>query len=128
MVCRLCLKKVKTKSSSTSNLWSHLGNNHPIQHRDLKSAGDGHRHRGKTSDPTSQTAVTQYALYSKASPRYKEITAAITYYIVKDMHALYSVSKPGFRHLMKTCDRRYEVPSPQFFKRSAIPTLYDKVS
>ena len=62
--------------------------------------------------------------YDRKSKKWKEITDDITYLICKDSLPIYTVEKPGFKRLITSLDSRYEIPSPSYFSKTAIPTLY----
>ncbi|XP_051787617.1 E3 SUMO-protein ligase ZBED1-like [Erpetoichthys calabaricus] len=69
-------------------------------------------------------AFTNATQYEKSSRRWKEITDAICYYIAKDMTPLATVERSGFKHLVKTLDRKYTVPSRSHFSTTALPDMY----
>lgn len=71
-------------------------------------------------DPTH--ASTNVAQYEKDSRRWKEITDAICYYIANDMVPL--VEDSMFKHLVKTLDKKYTVPSRPYFPQTALPNMY----
>ena len=62
--------------------------------------------------------------HDKNSKRWKNITNAVTVYLAKDMVPIYTVEKPGFKQLISTLDRQYELPSRKYFTKTTIPTLY----
>ncbi|XP_039519610.1 E3 SUMO-protein ligase ZBED1-like [Pimephales promelas] len=82
------------------------------------------------SQPSEQVSIVQafasVTPYEKGSKRHKEITDAITNHICKDMVPAYIVSKDGFRRLIQTLDKRYQLPSRTHFTRVAIPEMYEK--
>ncbi len=45
---------------------------------------------------------------------------------VTNLHS-YIVEKKGFRKMMSAFDKRYEVPSRNYFSRTGIPALYETV-
>lgn len=63
--------------------------------------------------------------HSASSDKHKKITDAVGMFIAKDMQPFSVVRDVGFRHLMKTLDPRYVVPSRTFFSNSVIPNLYE---
>ena len=67
------------------------------------------------------------AAYAPNSKNAKDLTAAITYYISKDMLPFRTVERPGFLKLMKVAVPHYRVPSRTFFSKSEIPKLYNQV-
>lgn len=64
--------------------------------------------------------------YPTTSPRHKEITDAIAFHLAKDMAPVTTVAKDGFKKLIQTLDKRYCVPSRNYFSHVAIPALYNK--
>lgn len=124
-VCRLCSKKVATKARNTSNLYSHLRNHHSAEYNVVKEV----RAPSKTppplsTQPTITDAVTLATKYTRNSKRWKELTDAVAFCITKDMLPIYTVEKPGFKQLLTKFDSRYQLPSRNYFSRTAIPGLY----
>lgn len=64
--------------------------------------------------------------YCATSDKYKKITRAVGAFIAKDLQPFSVVEDEGFRHLVKTLDPRYVVPSHTHFSGVIIPDLYDK--
>ncbi len=58
--------------------------------------------------------------YDKKSPKWKEITAAVTNYIAKDMAPVNAVEKPGFKKRINTLDPKYGLPGHKFFAEKAL--------
>lgn len=96
------------------------------------------RAAGKPSDatgPSSSTVVTQtleqvfkrQAAYAPTSKNAQDLTAALSYYIAKDMMPFQIVERPGFLRLMKVAVPHYKVPSPTLFYKTEIPNLYNQV-
>ena len=46
-------------------------------------------------------------------------------YLAKDMVPIYTVEKHGFKWLISTLDKQYELPSRKYFTKTAIPALYN---
>ena len=124
----ICSKKVKTKCSSTTNLWSHLSQMHPSEFIRSKPPKKATTTSSKPSVTKDSGTLAAFIPYGKDSPRAKQITAAVTYCVAKDMLPTHAVEKPGLTHLIKTLDKQYQLPSSQHFKRTAIPALYAQVS
>lgn len=78
----------------------------------------------KTTQVSITQAFTNATQYEKDSRRWKEITDAISYYIAKNMAPIATVERSGFKHLVKTLDRRYTVPSRPHFSQTALPNMY----
>lgn len=64
--------------------------------------------------------------YNKNSKRHTEITSAITYCLAKDMMPIHTVEKKGFKKLLIVLDKRYQIPSCNYFSQVAIPQLYEQ--
>ena len=128
VICMHCYAHVKTKTGNTMNLLNHLQRHHKIQY---EQATRDKPKKKKSGQQTTQTSITQ-ALYNatpypNTSRRYKEITEAVTYYFAKDMASINTVQNDGFKHLVKTLDKRYELPSRNYFSRTALPAMYIKI-
>ena len=52
------------------------------------------------------------------------LTKSVTYWLAKDSQPEYAVEKPGFKHMLKVFNPRYESPGCNYFSRIAIPKLY----
>ncbi|XP_076837705.1 E3 SUMO-protein ligase ZBED1-like [Brachyhypopomus gauderio] len=64
--------------------------------------------------------------YERGSKRQREITDAITFHLVKDMVPMNTVTKEGFKKMLRTLDKRYELPSRTYFSQVGIPQMYEK--
>ncbi|XP_055727575.1 uncharacterized protein LOC129816752 isoform X5 [Salvelinus fontinalis] len=64
--------------------------------------------QNKPPTQTLQEAFSHSTPYGKESQRWKEITAAVTTYVCKDMAPIYTVEKRGFRELVLTLDPRQD--------------------
>ncbi len=62
--------------------------------------------------------------YIRKSPRWIEITRAITVYLCKDMVPFQTVERRGFKAMIRAIDPRYEVPSRKYFTETEMPKLY----
>lgn len=85
--------------------------------------------KSKTLPSLQQQSVSQsfasVTPYDTTSKHYREITAAITRYLAKDMMPINTVTKDGFVSLITKLDRRYQIPSRTYFSQVAIPKMYD---
>ena len=127
--CRKCRAVVCTKTGNTTNLISHLKHNHvDIYHKfnEERTPRASSTKSEAKKDLTKQASIESLLPYDKKSKRHIENTDAVTYYLAKDMVPFYSVGKEGFQNLMKKMDRRYKIPSRNYFSDTAIPELYDK--
>ena len=104
-VCRTCYRKVSSSCSS------------PLTMSEKRPA----------NQPSLPESFERVQKYERKGKRWKELTNAVTYFLAKDCQALYTVEKPGFKKLLDTFDSRYEIPSRNYFSRTALPTLYAQV-
>lgn len=128
-VCHLCHRKVRTRGSNTSNLFSHLRTTHAKEYSIVKDAKQTKKvkstEKGESSEQLSIVqALGRNEKYSRSSKRWAEVTDAITYCMAKDLMPIYSVEKEGFQRLVSTLDRKYELPGRKYFSQTAIPRLY----
>ncbi|XP_038860759.1 E3 SUMO-protein ligase ZBED1-like [Salvelinus namaycush] len=139
-VCRTCNNnKITAKGDNTSNLLSHLHDQHPLLYSECKSGRlQSGRAAGKPSDatvPSSSTAGIQtlqqafkrQAAYAPTSKNAQGLTAALSYYIAKDMMPFQIVEKPGFLRLMKVAVTHYKVPSQTLLSKTEIKDLNNQV-
>ena len=130
-ICRTCSQKVPSKNGSTSNLLSHLRTKHANLYLEAQSSMAGSSSRASDSRPADQPSIVDsiesIQKYERGSRRWKELTDAIVYYIAKDSQPLYTVQKSGFIRLVRSFDKRYELPDRSYFSRTALPALYAKV-
>lgn len=130
--CRECRKSVATKGSSTTNLYHHLQLRHKVQYEEcvkLRAVAQ----TAKSSEvpavkqTTLQHSYTRAVPYDTKSEKWGEITKAVAYHIAKDMVPISTVEQEGFIQLLKTLDRRYQLPSRKYFTREALPKMYTDV-
>jgi len=55
----------------------------------------------------------------------KDLTAALSYFIAKDMMPFQIVERPGFLRLMKVAVPHYKVPSRNFFTKTEKPQMFN---
>ena len=122
-VCRACKKAVQAKGGNTTNLLTHLRDHHPDLYAEAVPASS----RSSRRQPTLQEVVAKGKAYDSKSLRAQELNRAVMYFIAKDMQPLYTVEKPGFRHLISTLDARYNIPSRKYFTKRELPKLYCEV-
>lgn len=126
-ICRIgnCRMKVKTKQSSTSNLYSHLRKHHPQEYEAVRPPKA--KKKSLAASKTIEEAFKQSIKLPRNSKEHKEITKAITYYLAKDMRPMYSVELLGFQRMINALNPRYDLPSRSYFSRTAVPSLYIEV-
>ncbi|XP_037124783.1 E3 SUMO-protein ligase ZBED1-like [Syngnathus acus] len=125
ILCKICFIKVAATGGNTSNLLHHLCRRHVSEYEEcmkLKTAP----FTSAGNQRTIQETTTRGAPYDRKSKRWTDITNAITIHLAKDLVALNTVEKEGFKHMIKTLDPRYEVPNRKYFSQVAIPNLYEK--
>ena len=137
-VCRICRMQVRAKAGNTSNLLSHLKNKHPIAYKEVRldkekeESEKQSRMADSRQQPTLSSVVSANQPYERNGRRWTDLTDAITNWIAEDGLPLYVVEKSGFKKMMAVFDRRYNVPSRNYFSRTGIPVLYqttwDRVS
>ena len=117
---RHCHKSVLTKRSNTSNLFSHLQDNHSEIYAELVA-------QRPANQPTIGEAIQRGKCYEAGSKRAKELDHAVTYFITKDMQPFYTVEKPDFQKMVNVFDPNYTLPSRNYFSEKEIPRLYSQV-
>ena len=129
-VCKLCNSCVSAKYGNTSNLYSHLKNQHQDAYAQVLKQSKGKQRLSTDSSHSSTEQPSIVECFQKntklnvKSKEHKELTKAITYWLAKDMHPTYSVEKAGFRKMIQKFNPRYELPSRHHFSHIAIPVLY----
>lgn len=130
VLCRSCLTKIATKQGSTTNMFHHLKQHHRVLHEECmtmrETPGTSQSSQNKPKQSLIADAFSSVTPYESTSTRHKEITDAITYHIAKDMVPVYTVSKEGFKKMVRTLDKRYKIPSRTHFNQVAIPKLYNE--
>ena len=134
-ICRTCYRKVSSKNGNTSNLLAHLRTSHSKLYSEAKasmgssscSSPSTTSEKRPANQPSLPESFERVQKYERKGKRWKELTNAVTYFLAKDCQALYTVEKPGFRKFLDTFDSRYEIPSRNYFSRTALPTLYAQV-
>ena len=119
-------KGAPAKGGNTSNLLTHLRDHHPDLHAEA-IPHSSHTAKATKRQPTLHEVVDKSKRYDPKSSRAQELNRAIAYYIAKDMQSLYTVEKPGFRHLIHTLDPKYNLPSRKYFTKQEIPRLYTEI-
>ncbi|KAM3850215.1 E3 SUMO-protein ligase ZBED1-like [Diretmus argenteus] len=127
--CKVCLKAVSSKDSSTTNLFQHLEKNPTPEWEQCVALRAQEKEPAKTPPATKQlTLAASFAHgvpYSKTDAKWKRITDAVAFHIAKDMVPIYTVGKAGFKHMLNVIDSRYQLPSRKHFGDIVLPRLYD---
>ncbi|XP_077095961.1 E3 SUMO-protein ligase ZBED1-like [Siphateles boraxobius] len=108
-VCKLCLAHVAYSKGNTSNMSKYIQRKHP-----------------DITLPEHRSVERPEQTYRASSEKHSKITGALGVFIAKDLQPFSVVEDVGFKHLMKTLDPRYAVPSRTYFSAVVIPGLYDK--
>ena len=131
-VCLYCKRPVVARDRNTSNLFSHLRTKHPDKYEvavKAKKQQQGKKGKCRKSPSTSTMGIkesfAQMGRYDRKSKQRKKLTDSVTVYLAKDMVPIYTVEKPGFKQLVDTFDKQYELTSRKYFTKTAIPTLYN---
>ncbi len=137
VLCKSCRKTVVnvTSRGNATNLHSHLEHKHMELFEDFrkckaistKTANEKPSNNKGAVQTTIDQSFTNATFYGKTSKRHKELTDAVIRFLanVKDMMAVNTVSKEGFVGLINKLDRRYQLPSRNYFSHVAIPQMYD---
>lgn len=126
--CKVCLKAVSTKDSSTTNLFQHLEKNHTPEWEQcvaLRAAQENEKPPPAPKQVTLAASFSRGVPYGKTDVKWKRITDAVAFHIAKDMVPIYTVEKAGFKHMLNVIDSRYELPSRKHFGDVVLPRLYN---
>ncbi|KAK0138123.1 Zinc finger BED domain-containing protein 1 [Merluccius polli] len=125
VICKACFSLVAAPQGNTTNLYQHLKRHHKVQYDE---AMQGKKSESRSTTQTSITDTLHNATpYPHNSSRSKEITEAIAYHLAKDMVPINTVERDGFRKMLHTLDKRYSIPSRNYFSYVALPAMYKKV-
>jgi hypothetical protein len=109
--CLTCKTQVANKGGNTSNLFTHLKQKHPVLHaeaikcQESNVAASSKIHEKQPKLPNA-LPLPKLQVNSRESMKYHR---AVGYHLAKDMVPIYTVEKPGFRHMMSVLNPRYEV-------------------
>ncbi|KAI4819740.1 hypothetical protein KUCAC02_004976 [Chaenocephalus aceratus] len=115
-VCKVCRTQIKYLGGNTTNLRNHRSRFHCEK---LTSATK------KTADPAQQRIDEVPSTFPPNSEKAKTITQSVAAFIAKDLRPYSVVENAGFRHLLKTPEPRYKLPSRSHFTENVIPALYN---
>ncbi|KAF3856034.1 hypothetical protein F7725_016757 [Dissostichus mawsoni] len=79
----------------------------------------------KTADPAQRRIDETLSTFPPNSEKAKKITQSVAAFIAKDLRPYSVVENAGFRHLLKTLEPRYKLPSRSHFTENVIPALYN---
>lgn len=107
-----------------TNLFYHLKTKHVTEHQPYCQATQptprsSLQNAGQKKQEVIQISIKQSfskgTPYSRKSPRWIEMTGAITVYLCKDTVPFQTVERRGFTATIRDIDPRHEVPSRKFF-------------
>uniref|UniRef100_A0A3Q2TAZ2 BED-type domain-containing protein n=1 Tax=Fundulus heteroclitus TaxID=8078 RepID=A0A3Q2TAZ2_FUNHE len=113
-VCKTCHTKIK-HVGNTTNFTNHVDRWHP----ELASTTT---QKVDTSQPRIDQSLV--STLPQNSERAKRITRCVACFIAKDLRPYSVVENAGFRHMLKTLEPRYKLPTRATFTDSALPALY----
>uniref|UniRef100_A0A3B4U3F6 BED-type domain-containing protein n=1 Tax=Seriola dumerili TaxID=41447 RepID=A0A3B4U3F6_SERDU len=131
--CKRCYKVCLAKGGKTSNLSKHLKDNHADLFKDFSQERQVIMLFTSSlvtpptqKQPTLQDVFQQHMKYPKDSEDAKRLNRAVAEFICMDQVPIYSVEKAGFRNLVHNLDKKYDLPSRNFFMYNEIPKIYDE--
>ena len=131
ILCRVCGATILAKSGNTTNLFYHLKAKHAIEYQECQAmqpkTSSSRKNVGQKQELTQssiQQSFSKGTPYNRNSPRWIEITRAITVYLCKDMVPFQTVERRGFIAMIRAIDPRYEVPSRKYVTETEMPKLY----
>ncbi len=86
--------------------------------------------RGTSKEVRGQLSIaegfTRGQPLDRSSPRWAQITTAVTRFIAKDMQPYSTVNDCGFRHLLQVLEPRYTPPDRKLLATKYMPALYEQ--
>ncbi|XP_036940317.1 E3 SUMO-protein ligase ZBED1-like [Acanthopagrus latus] len=131
VICKECHRVVSAPKGNTTNLFNHLKTHHKQKYDEcMKAKANAGPPNPRQCPAPTQTTITatlhRATPYPSTSQRHAEITDAITFYLAKDMCPISAVSNKGFKSMVKILDKKYVIPSRNYFSKVALPALYEK--
>ena len=119
-VCKICGAKIKNHGNTTNV------KNHVLRfHREVfASTTTTVVVTSSHCQPNIKEALT--ATLPSNSVRAKKITRSVACFIAMDLRPYSVVENAGFRHMMKTIEPRYKLPSRTTLTDSEVPALYNE--
>lgn len=119
---------------NTTNLASHLKTQHPfiyVKAGFMCKKRGGEKQKLVASRESGQQSITEVlnltTKFPASSKRSKELTDAVAYFIAKDRQPISVVQGPGFKHMIKAFEPRYQVPHRKTFTEKILPEHFIKV-
>lgn len=122
VLCRSCRRIVPARTGNTTNLFNHLEKHHKVLFEESQAIKKSKTGTSSFHDKQKQGRIDD----AFSSIMHQEITDAITSHIAKDMLPVYSVTKEGFKKMIRTLDKRYKIPPRNYLSGKAIPKLYNE--
>ena len=131
-MCRSCGKSVPAKGGNTTNLLTHLRDHHPDLYPEAslkvaKKSATAASSANENRQPTLLQSIERSVKYGVHSSVALELNRTVTYFLAKDVQPMYTVERPGFKHLVAKLNPRYELPSRKHFSEYELPKLYNHV-
>ncbi|XP_077411679.1 E3 SUMO-protein ligase ZBED1-like isoform X2 [Vanacampus margaritifer] len=135
VICKTCHRKIATSDSNTSNLFYHLKTRHEelyIESVRMRQSINGPSQPQSNGAKKSELrgrkeSFTKFVVYDEQSRRHREITDAISVFIIsEDTASAHTVEKKGFRALIKTLDPKYNMPDRKHFSDVQLPRMYEE--
>lgn len=127
VLCKDCGRIVSAPQGNTTNLYNHLKKNHLGKYDECmkrKVPKPPHIRPKHPAQTTINATLNLATPYASTSRRHQEITQAVAIYIAKAMAPINTVNNEAFKEMIKTLDKRYEMPSRNYFSKVALPALY----
>lgn len=116
-VCKICHTKIKY-FGNTTNLRNHVSRFHSEKLTPTTAK--------ETLDPAQPRIDEKLSILPPNAEKAKRITQSVAAFIAADLRPYSVVENPGFRHLLKTLEPRYKLPSRSHFTEKVIPALYNQ--
>lgn len=127
ILCKTCRRIVPAPQGNTTNLFNHLKFHHLEKYNQcMRSKAPLPRATGPMQTTISAT-LHSATPYLRTSQRHAEITNEIAIYLAKAMAPISTVENKAFKKMIHTLDKRYEIPSRNYFSKVALPSLYNQL-
>ena len=132
VLCKTCRRIVATSRGNTTNLRQHLKKHHGHLYEEClvktgekqNTTSDDARAQSTSKQTTLHDSFASVTPYETSSRRHRELTESVTFHLAKDMAPINTVTKTGFKRMLRKFDRRYQMPSRTYFGQVAVPEMY----
>ena len=107
---------------------------HPRVYSDVKKqtkqkdeSSSASKECNSSNSKSIKECLSGYEKYNNDSPRAKELTKAVGYFIAKDLMPTSVVQGGGFRKLLEKLEPRYQLPSRKTLSERVIPSMYNSI-